>query len=419
MADSAAGDVDGATAQGGSCPQCKTPFTASDRFCRNCGSQLRDDTQTIDIQLARVLPGRIDAAIKARFHEQKLVEIETAQQVAERAMGWLKTVGFFVGIPLLVCGIALSLFGIKTYSDLQTAAEKAAKLENVATGAEKQMEAAKKRIDDIDTSLKTAQARIESQLTQINSQQKRLQAEVQSIQERLSFCPSKSLSPEAKAAIQDKLTSYIAHLQTIGFPNLDDRVSVCVFSKEEPQGLESTPLNAYYNVEKRVIYIHKDLLASISVPLREYSHYALGRAAPKAKIDEENLAGMEQGLTDYFPMSFLDTPLVGDGLGAVFKIDKPYLRNLANDLKYAAADAMPHSRGEVWAGALWRCRAELGREVVDKIALKAWSELTNAADTKSAGRSFTALLEKHEREAVPAKATSCLAAQATQRGLPR
>jgi hypothetical protein len=111
----------GAKASGPKCPQCHAGCRVDDRFCRNCGTYLREDAQAIDAYLAKVVPERIDAALAARFRDQKIVEVETAEKLAERAMGWLKLAGFFVGIPLLACGAVLSFLGIKTFSDLETA----------------------------------------------------------------------------------------------------------------------------------------------------------------------------------------------------------------------------------------------------------------------------------------------------------
>src|SRR5215470_7897514 len=118
MADTIKDDI---KTRGLQCPQCNTGCAADDRFCRNCGAYLRDDAKAIDAYLAKVVPERIDAALAVRFRAQKIVEVETAEKLAERAMGWLKTAGFLVGIPILVCGAALSFLGIKTYSDLESA----------------------------------------------------------------------------------------------------------------------------------------------------------------------------------------------------------------------------------------------------------------------------------------------------------
>src|ERR1700738_541227 len=120
------------------CPQCHSACTADDRFCRSCGTYLRDDARAIDAYLAKAVPERIDAALAVRFRDQKVVEVETAEKLAERAMGWLKVVGFFVGIPILVCSALLSFLGIKTFSALEVASQKASNLDALVSNAEKQ-----------------------------------------------------------------------------------------------------------------------------------------------------------------------------------------------------------------------------------------------------------------------------------------
>ena len=165
-------------ASGLHCTQCHAECTADDRFCRSCGTYLREDAQAIDAYLTKIVPERIDAALAIRFRDQKIVEVETAQKLAERAMGWLKLVGFFVGIPILVGGAVLSFLGIKTYSDLELASQKATKLESLVSTAEKQFGGVQKRVDELDVALKDARSRIDEQIAQISTRQQSLQAQV-------------------------------------------------------------------------------------------------------------------------------------------------------------------------------------------------------------------------------------------------
>ena len=95
-----------------SCPQCGLAVGATDRFCAGCGLELRGDTEAISALVARMLPERIDAALKDRIREQKVVEVETAQLLAERAITWLKVFGFFLGIPVLLAVAIFSFVGV-------------------------------------------------------------------------------------------------------------------------------------------------------------------------------------------------------------------------------------------------------------------------------------------------------------------
>jgi hypothetical protein len=88
------------------CPECGMTSDNSDRFCRRCGHELNPDIGAIEAYLGRILPERIDLALKDRVKEQKVVELETVELIAERAIKWLKAFAFFLGIPgLLIAGI--------------------------------------------------------------------------------------------------------------------------------------------------------------------------------------------------------------------------------------------------------------------------------------------------------------------------
>ncbi len=103
----------------GKCPTCGFTSDAADRFCRNCGAELKADTEAVLAVVARLLPERIDALLKERFKEQKLVEVETAELLADRAIKWLKILGFFVGIPVVLIAVFLSFLGIQSWLQAQ------------------------------------------------------------------------------------------------------------------------------------------------------------------------------------------------------------------------------------------------------------------------------------------------------------
>jgi hypothetical protein len=401
------------------CPGCKVPYTSGDWFCRSCGLQLRDDSKAIDAYLAKVAPERIDEAIKARFKEQKVVEIETAAMLAERAMSWLKTLAFFIGIPALVCVAALSLFGIKTYSDIEKASQKAEQFEKTVSGAQEKFGGVQKRVEGLDESLKAAETRITSQLVKLGEQQKNLQTQVKGIQERLGFCPSEKLSPELRSSLEAQLSGFIKYLEKIGFQNLDDQVIVCVFSNDNPPVRGLGGPNGYYSSESRTINIHQDLTPDPGIALGLYAKYALLKASPATAGNWiPARAEIESGLTDYFPGSYLENSKVGDTLGPIFKVTTPYIRNLDNDLKYSEDEPDQFERGTVWGGAFWRCRAQLGRDVFDPILVRARQDVAKDMDTPGIGKKFGSALAARERAAT-GKPDSCMAQQINNRGLPR
>jgi hypothetical protein len=398
------------------CPRCQAPYTPSDRFCRSCGLELRNDSQAIEAYLAKVVPGRIDDALKARLKDQKVVEIETAEKLAERAMGWLKTLAYFVGIPALVFGALLSFLGIKTYSDFDKASRKAEQFDKTVSGAEKNFGGVQKRVDGLDESLKAAETRITAQLAQLDEQQKSLQTQVKGIQDRLRFCPSKNLSLELKNSLEAELGQFIKYLENIGFQKLDDQVTVCVYSKDDP---DRGGLNAYFNPADRTIYIHQDLTVSPGVALREYAQYALAKNAPMILNSVAAQANeIESGLADYLQSSFLNSAKIGEKVGQLFNMKTSYVRNLDNDLKYKDVEQGQHPRGEVWGGAFWRCRAQLTRDILDPIVVKAWLDIAKDVGSPTAGKRFGTVVAAREKAAT-AKSDSCMAQQIKERGLPQ
>jgi hypothetical protein len=408
--------------QGPKCPRCQAPYTPSDRFCRSCGLELRDDSQAIETYLAKVVPGRIDDALKARLKDQKVVEIETAEKLAERAMSWLKTLAYFIGIPALVFGTLLSFLGIKTYSDFDKASQKAEKFEKTVSGAEKQFGGVQKRVDVLGDSLKTTEAKFAEQLAQLAAQQQNLQTQVKGIQDRLRFCPSKNLSSQLRSSLETQLGGFIKYLEKIGFQNLDDQVTVCVYSKDDPiegsAAADNGP-NAYFTLHNHTIYIHQSLSLTPGVVLREYTHYALAKVVPAIWTSSiAHATEIESGLADYIPSSFLGNAKVGEKLGPIFGFKTSYLRDLDNDLKYSKVESELHHRGEVWGGAFWRCRAQLGRDVVDPVLVKAWLDLAPEIAASGAAKKFAAAVATSERAAT-GKPDSCMAQQVKERGLPQ
>jgi hypothetical protein len=402
------------TTPGEACPQCHALAESGDRFCRNCGHRLRDDELALEAQLARMLPAQIEAALANRFKDQKIVEMETAEKLAERAMGWLKLLGFFVGIPILLFGAALSFLGIKTYTGIESAMQKATRFEALVSNAEKQFGGVQKRVNDFDTTLANAQKQINEKIAQLGSEQQKLQTQVANIQERLRFCPSKGLTSDLKTTLQDKLGKYIERLEKIGFQNLETQISVCIYSKDEPALGDVTSLNAFYMQQERTVYIHRDLAFAISVALREYGHHALLAVLPKAQQEVRD-SEVESALADYFAASFLDDPLLGENTGKLFGMTTSYIRNLATASTYAAASAESHARGEIWGAALWQCRRELGTDTVDKISLQAWKDFNNRSVKPENLKSFSAALVAGE---AATGNQGCFLKQITQRGLP-
>ena len=103
--------------------------------------------------------------------------------------------------------------------------------------------------------------------------------------------------------------------------------------------------------------------------------------------------------------------MIGEGLGQLFHLPTSYIRRLDNTLVYSDVQNEVHARGEVWAGALWACRQELGQAVVDSSPTKAWLSVAHATGNVesafgtallgAAGASRACLSREMERRKLP------------------
>jgi hypothetical protein len=224
---------------------------------------------------------------------------------------------------------------------------------------------------------------------------------------------SSNLHIPAAENLQRAVAGFIPYMTAIGFRNLDDNVTVNLYSKTSPLpgdlSAESDTMNAFYR--DGTLNIHFALSGDMSVLLREYTHHALSKTvAPDMAIGNSEV---ESGLADYFPASFLNSPLLGDGLGKLFNLPTTYIRRLDNDRLYTSVEDEPHARGEVWGGALWACRQALGQAAVDKAPVNAWMATMRSGVTAEAHARFGAALA-----ATAGPAGKCLAQEIQRRHLP-
>lgn len=401
------------------CSRCGAVMERSDRFCRSCGLEVRADAAAIDNYLAEILPGRIDAALEKRVKDQKIVEVETAELLADRAIKWLRTLGFFLGIPAAAIVAVVSFLGLRTYSDIektyaaiQRVTDRAAELEKQLIGPQQQLTKVNTELADLQKELQTAKATLTSQISQVGARQTNVEDQLKAIKGRLDFSPSSNLAPALREKLENGLARFIVYLQDINFQGLDDRVSVRVFSKEEPLSgafaAQSEVINAFY--ADKVLYIHRAMADNLSVALIEYMHFALKTLPGGQPLADSDLF---YGLSDYFAASFLGSPLIGDKLGGLFGLPTSFIRNLDNSLSYPAVPNESHHRGEVWGGALWSCRQASDREAVDRAASAAWQTASREATIGEIDQRFGTALSSSSGHA-----GECLAREIARRALP-
>jgi DNA repair exonuclease SbcCD ATPase subunit len=107
------------------CPKCNSPSVEGKKYCAECGVPL--DLQTDRFEAA--VKERVEEILGSKFKNQKFIELETSQAIAERLQGWAKLFGFFIGLPVALLVLILSVLGIEKYSDFK----------NLVDGVEKQV----------------------------------------------------------------------------------------------------------------------------------------------------------------------------------------------------------------------------------------------------------------------------------------
>lgn len=104
------------------------------------------------------------------------------------------------------------------------------------------------------------------------------------------------------------------------------------------------------------------LAREASVAYHEYSHAVLNSIKYLTYSGESG--AINEGQADYFACSVTDDPLLGEWV--VAKMEKPFLRNVENDLHYPEdIHGEVHADGKIWGAVLWDLRKALGKEVSD------------------------------------------------------
>jgi F0F1-type ATP synthase membrane subunit b/b' len=133
------------------CPNCNSPNADGKKYCADCGTPLDPQMQRLEI----FVKAQVEKAIQEKFKDQKLVDVETSQAIAERLHGWGKLFGFFVALPVAALLIVLSFLGIERYSDFksmiggveQQVKPKLEQAQKTASAATSEAEDAKKTIE--------------------------------------------------------------------------------------------------------------------------------------------------------------------------------------------------------------------------------------------------------------------------------
>jgi hypothetical protein len=350
------------------------------------------------------LDARITRIVSAHLKDSKVVEIETAQAIADRLFSWSKSFALAVGVPLTLGAFFLGVFGYQKYSDftstISSAEQKA--LNQITKVAAQTGEEFEGRA----TKLRQGYAKLESQLLENET----LPAKVQDLSNRLRHLEElriggpTEISDLAKSSFLTNLEKYRFYMRNIGYQIPDKDLNIN-FDAEQT-------INVYYTLDGNSIVADPRLASDPETMYHAYTHHVLQVVNPKSYVSNIwTAAVLYEALSYYLPCSYEGTSKFGVKYVKTFAKDLPsdkvqlgYLLNLQSTSKIISEpeveppkETEPHRAAEAWAAALWEIRATLGCspdvaqcERADKILLAVWASpwLDQASSSKNSSSNF-------------------------------
>src|ERR1035441_4831374 len=90
------------------CTECKAENLEGKRYCGDCGT---------------LLGKTLEATTRANFRDRQVLETEIADAVLEKVIKWVKWLGLATAVPLGLLVVALTIVGLKSYSDVAKVTE--------------------------------------------------------------------------------------------------------------------------------------------------------------------------------------------------------------------------------------------------------------------------------------------------------
>jgi hypothetical protein len=313
--------------------------------------------------VAANLAAMVSEAVAARVKDSKVVEIETAEAIAERLIGWAKTTAMFAGIPLALLAVVLTVLGISSWTDFSKRVEEGK--QDVATKiSDARLTIAQVKDDAKAFQKEYADLKVElGDVSGLKQDVKDLANKVKQL-ERIQFDQSAALGPDVQKTIERQITEFRAYLQSLGYQPPATPLTVSV----DP----SATYNAYYDGQK--IVADPRLVTMPDIIFHEYTNRVLQETNPAFwEAPGWKITAIAFGLTDYFPCSYLGESKMGQkyielvpaGVLPPEMKKRGYLRDMLNKRKFVAdnaseADQDMHNAGEPWSGVFWEIRTLLG-----------------------------------------------------------
>lgn len=160
------------------CPNCNAPSPDEKTYCGDCGSALKSEEALVRELLKSNVRAEVESALRTRFAEARLVEVEIVENIAKRLQEWAKIFAFLVALPLGLLAVSLGTFGISSYKDFKKNVEStSAKVADSLQTSRKEAEQIAQNITDLKNRTQTMQ----QQSTEIEALQENVQDLAESV----------------------------------------------------------------------------------------------------------------------------------------------------------------------------------------------------------------------------------------------
>jgi Zn-dependent metalloprotease len=122
-----------------------------------------------------------------------------------------------------------------------------------------------------------------------------------------------------------------------------------------------------------------DTSLDIDVIFHEYTHAIISELV--GPYQSTTFKALNEGSADYFSSSFLDDPILGEYAARIFNTRTSFIRRADNQNRWPSnIVGEVHADGNIWSGALWDIREQLGGDITDEIAINAIAMLSPDAE---------------------------------------
>jgi hypothetical protein len=335
------------------CPNCGASSPDDKRFCSDCGALLDANFGAIKQYLDANLRREIQASLREDFRDQKLVQLETTEAIAEKLTSWAKLFAFFVGIPIFLAVTLFGWLGLKSYSDFSKAVSDATGEISVAL---KEAQDLKIHADQIGTEY----AKLDKQLQETNAlagQVSELSQKVSRIEEEIKSAPGAKISESTLSTLR----SFQKYVDQLGF-NIKNRAPITLDTKDVILG---GGVADFWEDSNKMTIMTK-YAGDLELILEDYVEHVLRSQANYSQAPYSGNAGVPffavyRGIGAYLACSFLNDPKIA------------YRdTSLSGSIKQPSRITFEEQGIEFWGGLFWDIRNLLTQPMADRLVVSSW-----------------------------------------------